>query len=99
MCVRRGHARTESYDADHSSHHHSDGPRVKPSTQGRTTMKRATWYPVVFLLALIVLSFTQMLLVGATTSRVRHTIIAASGGAAPAGGNYSTFAFLNATLN
>jgi hypothetical protein len=30
---------------------------------------------------------------------VRHTIIAASGAAAPAGGNYSTFSFLNATLN
>jgi hypothetical protein len=51
------------------------------------------------LLALAVLSFTRMSSGGATTSRVRHTIIAASGGAAPVGGNYITFSFFNATLN
>ena len=62
-------------------------------------MKRAIWRPVVLLPALAALSFTQASSAGATTSRVRHTIIAASGGAAPAGGNYSTFSFLNATLN
>jgi hypothetical protein len=68
-------------------------------TQGRKILKTAVWCPVVFLPAIVVLSLTQILSAGDTTSRVRHTIIAASGDAAPAGGNYSTFSFLNATLS
>jgi hypothetical protein len=43
--------------------------------------------------------FTQLLSAGDTTTRVRHTVIAASGSAAPAGGSYLAFSFLNATLN
>ena len=62
-------------------------------------MKRAICYPVAFLPAVAVLSLTQMVSAGDTTSRVRHTIIAASGAAAPLGGNYVIISFMNATLN
>ena len=41
--------------------------------------------------ALIALMFLQFLLVTGVRAQTRHTIIAASGDAAPAGGNYTTF--------
>ena len=41
--------------------------------------------------ALIALMFSQFLLVTGVRAQTRHTIIAASGDAAPAGGNYTTF--------
>ncbi|WP_321471936.1 choice-of-anchor tandem repeat NxxGxxAF-containing protein [uncultured Paludibaculum sp.] len=62
-------------------------------------MKRAIGYPMLLLPALVVPSFAQMFSTGAATSKVRHTIVAASGGTAPVGGNYSLLSFLNATLN
>lgn len=62
-------------------------------------MKRAIWYTVVLLPALVVPSFTQTSSSDPTTSKVRHTIIAASGDPAPTGGNYTTFSVVSATLN
>ena len=62
-------------------------------------MKRAIWYAVVLLPALTVLAFTQILSAEGAKCRVRHTIVAASGDAAPAGGNYLIFSFINASLN
>jgi hypothetical protein len=61
-------------------------------------MKRAILYTVVLLLpALMALPFAQMSSAAGAKIAVRHTVIAASGGAAPAGGNY--LVFLNAALN
>lgn len=63
-------------------------------------MKRAILYIVVLLLpALSTLPFAPVSAAAGAKIKVRHTIIAASGGPAPAGGNYSTFSFSNATLN
>jgi hypothetical protein len=62
-------------------------------------MKRAIWATVVFWPALVVLAFAQMLSAGTTKGRVSHTIVVKSGDAAPPGGNYLIFSFLNATLN
>jgi hypothetical protein len=60
-------------------------------------MNRAVLYPVVLLPALIAVPFAQIPSAADTASKVRHTVIAASGGAAPAGGTYLNF--FNATLN
>ncbi len=61
-------------------------------------MKRAILYTVVLLLpALMALPFAQMSSAAGAKIAVRHTVIAASGGAAPAGGNYLNF--FNAALN
>jgi hypothetical protein len=58
-------------------------------------MTRALKYMLVLLtLAFLAVPFAQMSTVAGATMAGRHTIIAASGGAAPAGGNYSTFSFL-----
>jgi hypothetical protein len=69
-------------------------------------MKKATLFGCFLVLTLGANAQTKIsvgpiatLSAGAAGRKVRHTIIAASGGAAPAGGNYSTFSFLNATLN
>ena len=51
------------------------------------------------LLGFLAVPFAQMSTVAGATMSVRHTIIAASGGAAPAGGNYGTFSFTNVRLN
>ncbi len=58
-------------------------------------MKRSVSYPVVLLLLLMALPFAHRTL--ASGAKIRHTIVAASGAAAPAGGNY--FLFFNAKLN
>jgi hypothetical protein len=61
-------------------------------------LNRAILYMVVLLLpALVALPFAQMSSAAGEKIAVRHTVIAASGGAAPAGGNY--LLFLNAALN
>lgn len=57
------------------------------------------WYPMLFLPALLVPSFAQTFSPGTAASYARHTVIAASGGTAPAGGTYHPLSFLNATLN
>jgi len=63
-------------------------------------MKRAILYTVVLLLpALMALPSAQMSSAGGAKVKVSHTVVAATGAAAPAGGNYSTFSFFNATLN
>ena len=63
-------------------------------------MKRAILYPVVLLLSeLMALPFAQMSSAAGANSAVRHTIIAASGGAAPAIGIYLPFSFFNVSLN
>jgi len=63
-------------------------------------MKRAILYTVVRLLpALMALPIAQMSLAAGAQMPVRHTIIAASGNAAPAGGNYLPLSFFNARLN
>jgi hypothetical protein len=62
-------------------------------------MKRPISYLSIFLPALAVLSHIQVLSAADTRSGVRHTIIAESGAATPAGGHYSPFSFLNARLN
>jgi hypothetical protein len=54
---------------------------------------------VLLLLAFLAVPFAQISTVAGATMSVRHTIIAASGGAAPAGGNYGTFSFTNVRLN
>src|SRR5262249_61231978 len=61
-------------------------------------MKRAILYMVVLLLpALMALPSAQMSSAAGAKVKVSHTVVAATGAAAPAGGNYITF--LNATLN
>src|SRR5262245_16421116 len=61
-------------------------------------MKRAILYTVVLLLpALMALPSTQMSSAAGAKVKVSHTVVAATGGAAPAGGNY--IVFLNAMLN
>src|ERR1044071_5399500 len=73
--------------------------RVKPLRPGEKTMKRAYLYTVVLLLlALIIMPIAQVSSAAATQVEVRHTIIAASGGAAPNGGTYTPL-FFNATVN
>src|SRR5262245_59553577 len=62
-------------------------------------MNQNTSSLIVFLPALALLSFTQISSAADTPTAARHTIIAQSGLAAPAGGNYSPFSFLNAMLN
>lgn len=62
-------------------------------------MTRTIWHRVAILATLVGLLFTLMLSAGDATSRVRHTIIASSGGDAPVGGTYGTFAFTNVTFN
>ena len=62
-------------------------------------MKRPILYLSIFLPALAVLPHIQVLSAADTRSEVRHTIIAESGAATPAGGHYSPFSFLNARLN
>lgn len=62
-------------------------------------MKKAIWSPVVFLPAFVALACAQMLSAEGAKCRVRHTIIAASGDAAPSGGVYNPFSFSNATMN
>ena len=62
-------------------------------------MKRVYLYTVVLLLsALITLPVAQVSSAAASQVEIRHTIIAASGGAAPNGGTYTPF-FFNATVN
>src|SRR5262245_1291068 len=66
----------------------------------RKTMKRILIYPLVLVLpALVAVPVAQMSSVAGATISVRHTIIAASGAAAPVGGNFGTFAFSNTRLN
>src|SRR5215468_10841352 len=61
-------------------------------------MKRAILYTVVLLLpTLMALPSAQMSSAAGAKVKVSHTVVVASGAAAPAGGNYITF--LNATLN
>jgi hypothetical protein len=61
-------------------------------------MKRAILYTVVLLLpTLMALPSAQMSSAAGAKVKVSHTVVAATGAAAPAGGNYITF--LNATLN
>ena len=63
-------------------------------------MKRAILYTVVLLLpALMALPFVQVSSADGAKIQVRHTIVAASGDAAPAGGNYLPFSYINARLN
>jgi hypothetical protein len=63
-------------------------------------MKRANLYAaVLFLPALSALPFATMSWAAGADVAVRHTIIAVSGGAAPAGGNFLPLSFFNATLN
>jgi hypothetical protein len=52
-------------------------------------MKRTVLYTVALLPALMALAFAHMTL--ASGAKVRHTIIAALGAAAPGGGNYVNF--------
>ena len=62
--------------------------KITPMTQNR----------VLLALASLALAALTAIVLGAQTpgepNRVRHTIIAASGGAAPVGGNYITFLFV-----
>lgn len=58
-------------------------------------MKRAFLYLVI----LTVITSISLQISSAADVKVRHTIIAASGDAAPAGGNYSPFSFSNVSLN
>jgi len=61
-------------------------------------MKRTILYAIVFTLAVLVaLPFAQMSSAAGEVTNVRHTIIAASGDAAPGGGTY--LSLTNATLN
>src|SRR5262245_51296243 len=62
-------------------------------------MKKAVSYAVVLLPALVALPCAQMSSAAGATRAVRHTVIAATGGVAPTGGNYGPFAFLNTSLN
>jgi hypothetical protein len=62
-------------------------------------MKKTLSYTVGVLPAVVLLCMTQTFLSAATASMVHHTVIAASGSAAPVGGNYSPFAFFNVALN
>ena len=63
-------------------------------------MKRASLCTAVLLLpALLALPFGQTSWAASANIALRHTIIALSGSAAPAGGNYLPFSFINATLN
>jgi hypothetical protein len=62
-------------------------------------MNRAHLYTVVLLLsALVITPFAKVSSAAAPQVEVRHTIIAASGGAAPAGGTFAP-QFFNATVN
>ena len=62
-------------------------------------MKRAYLYTVVLLLpALIIMPLAPLSSAAQAQVEVRHTIIAASGGAAPDGGTYTPL-FFNATVN
>jgi hypothetical protein len=61
-------------------------------------MKNTLSYSIILLPALISLPIAQMSAAPRTTSKVRHTIIAASGSAAPAGGSFTPL-ILNATVN
>jgi len=58
-------------------------------------MKRAFLYLVI----LTIITSISLQISSAADVKVRHTIIAASGDAAPAGGNYSPFSFSNVSLN
>src|SRR5215207_5655268 len=60
-------------------------------------MQRPVSYSVVPLLALLALPFAQVSSPVGGKTDVRHTIVAASGAAAPAGGNYVSV--FNARLN
>jgi hypothetical protein len=63
-------------------------------------MKRSVLFPVVLLLlALMALPFAQMSSPAGAQIAVRHTIVAASGDAAPDGGIYLPLSFFNARLN
>lgn len=61
-------------------------------------MKKSIAYSIFLFLALMALRFAQRSLAAGPPLQVRHTVIAESGAAAPAGGTYSPF-FLNTTLN
>ena len=61
-------------------------------------MNRATFHRLVVLAAILAQPMAPMSSVIGAGIEVRHTIIAASGGAAPAGGNYLPL-FVNARLN
>jgi hypothetical protein len=61
-------------------------------------MKRAVSRSAVLVPALMALPFVPMTSAVGAQARVRHTVIATSGDAAPAGGNYSPFLF-NPTLS
>ena len=74
--------------------------RVDPPnslTQGRRLMTRAPWCSLVLLSAIVVLPPAQVS--PDADAQVRHTVIAASGNAAPTGGTYLPFSFINARLN
>ncbi len=58
-------------------------------------MKRAFLYLVILTIATSI----SLQISSAADVKVRHTLIAASGDAAPAGGNYSPFSFFNVRLN
>jgi hypothetical protein len=54
-------------------------------------MKRAVSYSVLLLPALIALPLAHKTSAAGAQTEMRHTIIATSGDAAPAGGNYTPF--------
>jgi hypothetical protein len=60
-------------------------------------MTRAPWCSLVLLSATVALASAQV--PSDADVRVRHTVIAASGDAAPTGGTYLSFSFINARLN
>jgi hypothetical protein len=63
-------------------------------------MKRSVLFPVILLLAaLMALPFAQMSSAAGAQIAVRHTVIAASGDAAPGGGIYLPLSFINARVN
>src|SRR5207248_3854531 len=64
--------------------------------KGERFMKRTVLYPVVPVCALILtLPFSQISLAAGANKLASHTVVAASGSAAPAGGTYATVALVS----
>ena len=62
-------------------------------------MKRTISHLLIVVPAFVMPLLTPILSAADASSSVRHTIVAASGVAAPSGGNYTAFSFLNATID
>src|ERR1700759_3817819 len=62
-------------------------------------MKRAPWFSLVFLPALVVPNHAQTISSDSAKHSALHTIVAMSGDTAPQGGAYASFAFFNDRLN